>query len=618
MSKGGNSSIQATKVDANKYGQEFIDFQVKQIKKERELLKKITLIKQNPELQNQMYQQKLLEQMLGPEFKVNTRSAKNGIKNHNAYQTSSEDPYLSRNKVQHKNKSYLPNISQAGNQQQSNIVINENNKNLNSADQDQYQARSKLNMQINTDSQITLFPTEVQDQENNIKNLRSKSNNQLRIGKISFQKQNSSNQKSSNIYTSENQPSQLKSSLKGNKSFSYQNNNNSIMMDSPQKLLMKNQSKASIMSRNRALYFNKNHSQLNNSQMSNKQQYSTIQPEELPIINPEIQENKAKVRDILIKVLTMEGNKKLQTSDIKKEVAEYQQYLSNYRNYIEFKEYNHYAEKDEMFERLNTPVINNRGESIQRINSKANLIMNKYSKKELVRKRKQVRQDNNVRFNNHTTIDVMQRDQSLDGQGGGKSVNISPLKLLRLKYLNNKEQENPQQIQHQQEQQIYEKEIHKLSPEQSSRNIVNLISNNISLFSSRSKNNSLLISKNKSSSLNPVASRKAINYQSPQQKQENLQNIASEVKTLINEYVSDKMNVLRARRNILRKRQQTVKVYHDEMYSSTYWKENPYYGFRGFQEQISNLREDYHNDKLEVSCDVIRRTKQLRQRRIAL
>ena len=35
--------------------------------------------------------------------------------------------------------------------------------------------------------------------------------------------------------------------------------------------------------------------------------------------------------------------------------------MKNFRDYIEFKEQNPYAEKDENFERVNTPYLNKKG-----------------------------------------------------------------------------------------------------------------------------------------------------------------------------------------------------------------------------------------------------------------
>ena len=40
----------------------------------------------------------------------------------------------------------------------------------------------------------------------------------------------------------------------------------------------------------------------------------------------------------------------------------------------------------------------------------------------------------------------------------------------------------------------------------------------------------------------------------------------------MNEFVSDKLNILRVRREIYRKRNGSPKIYHDEMYNSNYWK----------------------------------------------
>ena len=66
------------------------------------------------------------------------------------------------------------------------------------------------------------------------------------------------------------------------------------------------------------------------------------------------------IRNLIRECRNIESKVKAKKQEFKQEIAHYQNYLSDFKNYIDFKSGNPYAEKDIDFEREQTPWIKKR------------------------------------------------------------------------------------------------------------------------------------------------------------------------------------------------------------------------------------------------------------------
>lgn len=69
------------------------------------------------------------------------------------------------------------------------------------------------------------------------------------------------------------------------------------------------------------------------------------------------------IRNLIRECRRVESNNKQSKVEFKKEILHYQEYMSDFREYIDFKAENPYAEKDFDFERQDTPLLKNRTDS---------------------------------------------------------------------------------------------------------------------------------------------------------------------------------------------------------------------------------------------------------------
>ncbi|CDW78296.1 UNKNOWN [Stylonychia lemnae] len=538
-----DKSITAPKIQENQFSQEYIQFQVKQIKKQRAYEQKVVQYQQNPDLLVQQYKEQLIQIMLGPD-----QSSKRQSLIKKPYQQN--DPYNLQQKLIVRRQRKRNDIS-ADNIDQSDSVS---------------QAKSHNNLLTHVASDITLFP----ENEN-----------------IQQQQQQSESKFKSKPF-------------KDLKTIQHQRDKTPLL------LLKDNSNKSFATSNSRAVIFK----QANNSTLENKKhtrinlnQSIISQDGVLSEKNTEAQENKAQVRNIILKLLNIEGSGKHQEQELKKEVIGYQQYLDKYKSYLEFKEYNQYAEKDKQFEREKTPIINNRGEYLDKIDSRANLILKKYNQ--------------NSSFKSENSIDSQQQQQ--------KQSQKSPLKANNSLLFQDKSIQQLLTIKEEPQKKAIELNIAQATPR------VKKHQANLSFDIQQPKTTHVNNNKFSKYSLLPLKHQIQKSENSPVSRNDISQTDAGlnkteivppidkvQLKQFVNEFVSDKLNVLRVRRQIFRKRNGSPKIYHEEMYNSNYWQENPYHGFRQFQEQLQDLRQDYHNSKLELSCDVIRKAKKLKYHKVAI
>ncbi len=70
------------------------------------------------------------------------------------------------------------------------------------------------------------------------------------------------------------------------------------------------------------------------------------------------------IRNLIRECRRIESNVKTKRHEFKQEINHYQNYLSDFKSYIDFKSANPYAEKDVDFERMQTPWLKKRSSYI--------------------------------------------------------------------------------------------------------------------------------------------------------------------------------------------------------------------------------------------------------------
>jgi hypothetical protein len=69
-------------------------------------------------------------------------------------------------------------------------------------------------------------------------------------------------------------------------------------------------------------------------------------------------ERKKVLRSLILKCKIMEHRTKKQKDEIKETIKDYDKYMRNFSEYVDFKQMNPYSEKDSDFERGRTPFLN--------------------------------------------------------------------------------------------------------------------------------------------------------------------------------------------------------------------------------------------------------------------
>ena len=75
-------------------------------------------------------------------------------------------------------------------------------------------------------------------------------------------------------------------------------------------------------------------------------------------------------------------------------------------------------------------------------------------------------------------------------------------------------------------------------------------------------------------------------------------------------YKKSELDYMRKKINRNRSHLQAGKIFHDEMYSSRYWRDdrNYYQGYQGFKTLLEDLRKDYDEERLLLSCLALQKT----------
>ncbi|CDW75729.1 UNKNOWN [Stylonychia lemnae] len=285
----------------------------------------------------------------------------------------------------------------------------------------------------------------------------------------------------------------------------------------------------------------------------------------------EAKENRQKLRHLLVECIDFENQTKDHSLDLDKEVVRYQQYMTTFKNYIDFKQQNPYSEQDEDYDRAIASSQQRRDERnklIKLIDRRENNMMQKY------------------KLINNSGINLSRQNQNhehhnsqLFNQNSNNAIDV----------YGNQVNEESQLIDAQDSEQKPKKHFRFQSEEK------------IKLFDMTYRSNQMNIERKNT---------QKVQFQSVKENDPEKQRLL----LLISQGI--RYDIEKIRKDITKKRKKNLKIYHEEMSKPDYWEKNSYKGFKGFIQQVKDMKNEYDNDKLSISCSIIHKAKHLKIKKL--